>query len=87
MKEVIVNTDKECPIVIYAKTKEIGMIVALGIILMNPILKDNLKLNILTKSEIRRIISYVQHEFDLKHFSRDICKQFNIYFINNHVNI
>jgi hypothetical protein len=87
LEEFIVSIDKERPLLIYAKTKEIGMIVALGIILMNPILKDNLKLNIMTKSEIRRIISYVQHEFDLKHFSRDICKQFNIYFINNYVNI
>jgi hypothetical protein len=81
LDEFIRCNNKEQPIVIYANTKEIGMIVSLGIIFMHSSLKDNFKLDILTKSEIRRIISYIQHVFDLKHFSRDICKQFNIYFI------
>ena len=81
LDEFISGNNKEQPILIYANTKEIGMIVSLGIIFMYPALKDNFKLDVLTKSEIRRIISYIQHVFDLKHFSRDICKQFNIYFI------
>ena len=68
---------------VYTNTKEIGMIVSIGIILMHPLLKKHFKLDILTKSEIRRIISYSQHEFDLNHLSRDICKQFNIYFIES----
>lgn len=81
LQEFITTNNGEQPILIYAKTKEIGMIATLGVILMNTALKDNLKLDSLTKSEIRRIISYIQHIFDVKHLSRDICKQFNIYFI------
>lgn len=83
LEEFINSNNKEQPMLIYTNTKEIGMIVSICIILMHPVLKKHFKLDILTKSEIRRIISYSQHEFDLNHLSRDICKQFNIYFIQS----
>jgi len=75
--------DNNIPIIIYTNKLEIASIIVVALILIKLEFRNKFNIEIISKSEIRRIIGYIQHHLNLNRLSRNVCKQFNKYFIKN----